>query len=123
MEKTGVTELLAAYRNGDDKALERAFEMVYADLRRLASFQLGSGPSATLNTTSLVNELYLKLVDRSRPSAADRAHFLALASRAMRQIIIDYARQRSTKKRGGDVDHIPLDSTEIAVYRITHTNC
>lgn len=75
--------------------------------------RLGSTP--TLSTTSLVNELYVKLVDRSQASANDRHHFLALASRTMRQIIVDYARERGAQKRGGGQLHIPLDATRIAV--------
>ena len=114
-EYAKITALLEAYQAGDDKALERAFAQVYGDLKRLASYQLRSGPKATINTTSLVNELYLKLVDRGQPAAQTRSHFLALASRAMRQIIIDYARSRGASKRGGDILHIPLDSNQIAI--------
>lgn len=115
MQGAGVTELLAAHRAGDEKALERAFAMVYADLRRAAHMQLGSGSTPTLNTTSLVNELYLKLVDRGQAQPNDRGHLLALASRAMRQIIIDYARERQAKKRGGGEAHVPLSKVQISV--------
>lgn len=101
MHGSGVTELLAAHPAGDESALERAFALVYSELRRLAHRHLGAGSMPTLNTTSLVNELYLKLVDRGDTSPNDRGHFMAIASRAMRQIIIDYARDRATQKRGG----------------------
>lgn len=115
MHGTGVTELLAAHRAGDESALERAFALVYSELRRLAHRQLGGGSLPTLNTTSLVNELYLKLVDRSDTSPNDRAHFMAIASRAMRQIIIDYARDRATQKRGGGVKHVTLERSDVSV--------
>lgn len=110
-----VTELLAAHRAGDGEALDRAFAFVYDDLRRAASAQLRRNASPTLNTTGLVNEAYLRLVDGSRASPADRNHFLALAARAMRYIIIDYARKRSAAKRGGEARHVSLDDTDIAI--------
>jgi RNA polymerase sigma factor (TIGR02999 family) len=106
---------LAAHRAGDGSALERAFVLVYSELRRLAHRQLGGGSMPTLNTTGLVNELYLKLVDRSNTYPNDRGHFMAIASRAMRQIIIDYARDRATRKRGGGVRHVSLDKAQISV--------
>lgn len=115
MQGLQVTQLLAAHRAGDGQALERAFALVYDDLRRVASAQLRRGSSPTLNTTSLVNEAYVRLVDRNQAAPTDRAHFLALAARAMRHIVIDYARERSAKKRGGAVHHIRLDDAEIAV--------
>lgn len=115
MVAPSITQLLGDYRAGDASALDRAFAIVYDDLRRLASRQLRFGSTPTLNTTSLVHELYVKLVDRSQASPNDRGHFLALASRAMRQIIIDYARERGARKRGGGQLHVPLDSNELAV--------
>jgi RNA polymerase sigma factor (TIGR02999 family) len=115
MESAPVTQLLAAHRAGDGQALDRAFSFVYDDLRRAASAQLRRGSSPTLNTTSLVNEAYLRLVDGNQAKPKDRAHFLALAARAMRYIIIDYARQRGAAKRGGAAQHIQLDENEIAI--------
>lgn len=115
MPSSQVTQLLAADRAGDRQALERAFVLVYDDLRRVASAQLRRGSSPTLNTTSLVHEAYVRLVDRNQATPTDRAHFLALAARAMRHIIIDYARERSAKKRGGAVHHVRLDDAEIAI--------
>jgi len=115
MEDQPVTGLLAAHRAGDDQALDRAFAFVYDDLRRAASAQLRRGASPTLNTTSLVNEAYLRLVDRAQAAPSDRTHFLALAARAMRFIIIDYARERSAAKRGGAAWHVQLDDLELAV--------
>jgi RNA polymerase sigma factor (TIGR02999 family) len=115
MESAPVTQLLAAHRAGDGQALDRAFSFVYDDLRRAASAQLRRGSSPTLNTTSLVNEAYLRLVDGNKAAPTDRAHFLALAARAMRYIVIDYARQRGAAKRGGSAQHVQLDDNEIAV--------
>jgi RNA polymerase sigma factor (TIGR02999 family) len=115
MEGATVTQLLAAGRAGDRDALDRAFSYVYEDLRRAASAQLRRGSSPTLNTTSLVNEAYLRLVDGASAAATDRAHFLAIAARAMRYIIIDYARERGAAKRGGKAPHLPLDDAEIAI--------
>ena len=114
MNSLPVTELLAAHRAGDDQALDRAFEFVYDDLRRAASAQLRRGSSPTLDTTSLVNEAYLRLVGKA-PAATDRSHFLAIAARAMRYIIIDYARKRGAAKRGGGAKHIQLDDAEVAI--------
>ena len=115
MDSAPVTQLLAAHRAGDDQALDQAFSFVYDDLRRAASAQLRRGSSPTLNTTSLVNEAYLRLVKGSEVAPSDRAHFLALAARAMRYIIIDYARQRGAAKRGGAAHHIQLDDSQIGI--------
>ena len=115
MDYSQVAQLLAAHRGGDTRALGRAFELVYEDLRHVASSQRWRGSSRTLNTTSLVHEAYIRLVDRTLAAPADRAHFLALAARAMRQIIVDYARERSALKRGGAIRHVQLDDTEIAI--------
>lgn len=110
-----ITELLAAHRDGNPDALGRAFAFVYDDLRQAARAQLRRGASPTLNTTSLVSEAYLRLVDGSRAFPGDRQHFLALAARAMRCVIIDYARERGAAKRGGGARHVPLDEVQIAV--------
>lgn len=98
--------VVVASRQGDADALSRAFEAAYDELRRVARRQLRRlRPGQTLTTTSLVHEAFVKLV-RSPIDTVDRAHFFALAARAMRQILVDYARQRRSLKRGGD--HAPL---------------
>ena len=104
-----VSDLLAAAAVGDDAAIDRLYPLVYDDLRRRASRQRAAllGP-ATLNTTALVHESYLKLA-ASPPEANDRGHFLAIAARAMRQAIITYAERRSAQKRGGGLPDVPLD--------------
>ena len=114
-----VTELLLAYRQGDGEAFGRIVPLVYDDLRRVARRQLGRGnPDRVLDTTSLVHESYLKMVDQKRVDWQDRGHFLACAAQAMRQVIITYARRRNAAKRGGgnmqqttlDADrHIAID--------------
>jgi RNA polymerase sigma factor (TIGR02999 family) len=102
--------LLAAARGGDRAAYDRVFAHVYAELRRIASRQAARfADSATLSTTALVHETYLKLAGDRVVAAADREHFFALAARAMRQILIDHARGRTRQKRGGGAAHVPLD--------------
>jgi len=97
-----VTRLLVAYRDGDRQALDRLVPMLYDDLRRIASSHVRRGPSGhTLQTTALVHEAYLRLVDQSRANWQDRHHFLSVCARAMRQIVISNARRHSAAKRGG----------------------
>jgi RNA polymerase sigma factor (TIGR02999 family) len=107
---TAVTALLEAAREGDRAASDRVFAIVYEELRREASRQaMRFGAGATLSTTALVNEAYLKLGGATGVAANDRVHFFALAARAMRQILIDHARHGDRKKRGGGVAVLPLD--------------
>ena len=109
---------LAAARTGDDRAFAEVFEATYDELRRLARRQLRSlRPGETLATTALVNEAYLKLV--RRPAGyQDKTHFFALAARAMRQILVDYARERHARKRGGDRRQTTLDDATLSVETI-----
>jgi len=98
-----VTQLLQAVREGDAQALDRLVPLVYEELRSLAKRELYSEqPGHTLHATALVHEAYLKLAGSSMP-ASDRAHFLAIAARAMRQVLVDHARRRKAVKRGGDM--------------------
>jgi RNA polymerase sigma factor (TIGR02999 family) len=113
-----VTQLLAAHSGGDREAFAELFQILYADLRRRAIRQLGAwGGCRKLNTTSLVNEAYLKLVDQKQLSSLDRGHFLAIAANAMSNIIVDYARARLASKRGSGRTNLSLDweAHEIAV--------
>ncbi len=103
-----ITSLLAAWRAGDGSAFDRLLPLVYDELRGRAHRQLGHGAGQTLSTTALVHECYLKLVDDGQRSYADRAHFLAVATRAMRQILVDHVRRRRAAKRGGGADDIAL---------------
>jgi RNA polymerase sigma factor (TIGR02999 family) len=110
MRVLDTTQLLAAARAGDKSAEARLFDAVYADLHRLAQRHLrASGPDAQ-HATSLVHEVYLRLARGGALALNDRTHFFAVASRAMRQIVIDHVRGRLTDKRGGGVEPLPLDS-------------
>jgi len=112
-----ITELLEQARTGDANARDRVFESVYAELRRLAHRQLaGQGNGRTLDTTGLVHECYLCLAGAQGP-IRDRGHFFALAARVMRQVIVDYARERLALKRGGGARAIPVDDVEVAEER------
>jgi RNA polymerase sigma factor (TIGR02999 family) len=105
-----ITELLLAHRGGRADALDRLVPLVYEDLRRVARGQLRRHrPGDSMNTTGLVHEAYVRLVDQSRASYRDRGHFFAVCAVAMRQIIVDYARGRGRQKRGGDQVVVPLD--------------
>jgi RNA polymerase sigma factor (TIGR02999 family) len=108
-----VTRLLQAAVGGDQDALDRLVPLVYEDLRRLAHRQLGrEGGGHTLQTTGLVHEAYLKLAGGSGGGAVNRAHFLAIAARAMRQVLVDYARRRKAEKRGGGMVYVTLNDGE-----------
>jgi RNA polymerase sigma factor (TIGR02999 family) len=101
MDAPDVTALLEASRRGDRAALDRLFEGLYAELRRVAHRQLRRGrPGETLSTTAVVHEAYLKLTQGRSLSIEDQGHFMALAARAMRQVIVDVARRRQADKRG-----------------------
>jgi len=98
-----VPELLERLRAGDEPALNELVTVLYSELRRVASRHLrGERTGHTLQTTALVHEVYLKLAGDSDCGFNDRAHFLSVASRVMRQVLVDYARARATKKRAGD---------------------
>ncbi len=105
-----VTQLLLAWSQGDQGAFDRLVPLVHAELSRLAHYYMG-GQSVghTLQTTALVNEAYLRLVDLSQVSWQNRAHFFAVSARLMRRILIDFARSRNNLKRGGGVQQVALD--------------
>lgn len=109
--ETNVTVLLNAMGSGDPGALDRLFPMVYDELiQRAARERRRLGGHATLNTTALVHEAYVKLARNADGAYASRAHFYAVAAKAMRHIYLDHAKRKLTVKRGGGVDHVPLDS-------------
>lgn len=114
-EKADVTELLVAFRGGDRDAFDRLLPLVYDDLRRVARRQRWRSHGHTLDTTSLVHESYLKMVDQEKVDWQDRAHFLAVSARAMRQVIISYARKKGAAKRGAGSIRETLDEGRIAV--------
>jgi RNA polymerase sigma factor (TIGR02999 family) len=109
-----VTQLLQQWSQGDDAAVVELTPLVYEELRRLAHhFMEGQRPNHTLQTTALVNEAYLRLADQTNPSWKNRAHFFAVAARAMRQIVVDYARSYQSQKRGGGAVKVELDEAAI----------
>ncbi len=104
-----VTQLLLAWNEGDERALEKLVPFVYKELRRLAQRRMRlERPDHTLQTTALINEAYLRLVDVHNVHWHNRAHFFALCARLMRRILVDYARTRQCAKRGGGVQPIGL---------------
>ena len=106
-----ITELLLAWSSGEASALDRLIPLVYAELRRLAHRYMRDQPlDHTLETSALINEAYLRLVDSSRVRWQDRAHFLAVAAQAMRRILVDYARSRKAQRRGGNCQRISLEA-------------
>lgn len=108
LDRSAIAELLRLAAEGDRAAFDRLMPLLYADLRRIAHGQLGRiRPGQTLDTTALVHEAYLKLADHAG-AYADRGHFFAVSARAMRQILVDYARRRGASKRGGDQAAAPL---------------
>ncbi len=104
-----VTRLIQAARQGEADALERLIPLVYDELRALARRQLGhERPGHTLQATGLVHEAYVKLAGGGPLDASDRAHFLAIAARAMRQVLVDHARKKMAAKRGGGWERTTL---------------
>lgn len=108
---TDVTGLLQAWQAGDEHAFGILLELVYQDLRRAAHrYMINERLSHTLQTTALIHEAYLRLIDVRRMNFQDRAHFLAVCAQLMRRILIESARDRKAKKRGGNQVHLSLDS-------------
>jgi RNA polymerase sigma factor (TIGR02999 family) len=109
-----VTELLLAWNSGDELALEKLMPLVYDELHRLAHRYLGGERQGhLLQTTALVNEAYLRLVDSSRVQWQNRAHFFAVSAQLMRRVLVDFARARNYQKRGGAAVQISLDEVLI----------
>ena len=114
-----ITSQLLAWRAGEASAQESLFPLVYAELRRIAHRQMaGERSEHTLDTTGLVHEAYLKLVDRTRADWTDRSHFFAVAATAMRRVLVDSARRYRSEKRGGAPRRVSLtDSMLVAEQR------
>jgi len=105
-----VTELLRAWREGEEEALAKLTPLVYQELHRAARrYMVGERAGHTLQTTALINEVYLRLVDVKGVDWQNRAHFFAVCAQLMRRILIDFARSRGYQKRGGGAHHLPLD--------------
>jgi RNA polymerase sigma factor (TIGR02999 family) len=113
VDSADIAGLLQALEGGDREALNALFPLVYGELSRLAHRQRRRWDGdLTLTTTVLVHETYLRLAGRARVSAESRAHFLAIAARAMRQILCNYARDRRRQKRGGALPHLSLEAAD-----------
>lgn len=109
-----VTQLLVSWGNGNKDALDKLIPLVYAELRRLARRYMGrESPGHTLQTSALINEAYMKLVDQRNVQWQNRAHFFAVAAQVMRHILIDHARSRRYAKRGAGARKISLDDTAV----------
>jgi len=111
-----VTRLLKDLSRGTNDSVDRLFPLVYEDLRRMAAgFMRRERSPNTLQTTALVHEAYLRLVDQREANWQDKAHFLRIAAQAMRRILVDHARARLRQKRGGSVEHVPFDEQLISM--------
>jgi RNA polymerase sigma factor (TIGR02999 family) len=113
--QTTFTSLLGRARQGDAPAVGELFTLVYDQLKRMARMQRRQRAELTLNTTALVHEAFIKLAGRERLAVRDRAHFLAVAAMAMRQILLDHARRRLAGKRGGGAHSISFDDIQTAL--------
>jgi RNA polymerase sigma factor (TIGR02999 family) len=106
--KTDLNTLIQAVRAGDSEALGQLYACLIPELRRIAHARLRDGASGALNTTALVNESYERFAGSAQLNLNNRVHFLAYASKVMRSIIVDYAREHFSQRRGGDAPHIAL---------------
>jgi RNA polymerase sigma factor (TIGR02999 family) len=105
-----ITRLLHAWAEGDERALDTLMPLVYDELHRAAHFHMSrEAADHTLQTTALVNEVYLRLLGTRAVDWQDRSHFHAVCATLMRRILTDFARARKTQKRGGSAEHVPLD--------------
>ena len=110
-----VSQLLRAWSNGEPTAADRLMPLVYEELRRMARRQMrGQRAGHTLQTTALIHEAYLRLVNESDVGWQNRAHFFGVAAKAMRHILVDHARSRQAAKRGGGARHVTLDEAAVA---------
>lgn len=117
--REAVTALLLRWRQGDKAALDRMVPLVYDELRRVARARLKAERGHSLQTTALVHEAYMRLVDLDRMTIHSRTHFFAVAARLMREILVDHARRRLAGKRGGDVTIVRLEDVSPAAKTST----
>jgi RNA polymerase sigma-70 factor, ECF subfamily len=112
-----VTQLLIEWRDGDETALDRLIPIVYDEMRRLARYYMRrERREHTLQTTALINEAYIRLVDHKGMRWQNRAHFYAVAAQAMRRVLVDHARSRHYEKRGGGARIVELDEAAAVAY-------
>jgi RNA polymerase sigma factor (TIGR02999 family) len=111
-----VTQLLQAWSEGDERALDKLMPLVYRELHRLAQrYMAHERPGHTLQTTALVNEAYLRLVDAGKVNFQNRAHFFAVSAQLMRRILVEFARRHGSQKRGGEAQRVSLEES-LVVY-------
>lgn len=109
-----VTQLLVDWNNGDQTALDKVIPLVYDELRRMAHHYMArENPDHTLQTTALVNDAYLRLIDQNRTNWQNRAQFFGIAAQLMRRILVDHARGHAYAKRGGGAIQVPLDEATV----------
>ncbi|MGZ7042209.1 MAG: sigma-70 family RNA polymerase sigma factor [Thermoanaerobaculia bacterium] len=112
-----ITQLLLAWNGGDGQALDRLMPLVQDELHRLAHhYMAGERPGHALQTTALINEAYLRLIDSSRVRWQNRSHFFAVSAQLMRRILVDVARARNKLKRGGDAVQVSLDDVMVVPH-------
>jgi len=113
MSTAPITALVHEYANGNKAALERLLPLLYSELHRIAEKHMRNEPAGhTLQPTALVHEMYARLSDQNPPNVQDRVHFLSVAARVMRQILIDHARTKYAHKRGGRQEKFTLDEAQ-----------
>jgi len=113
--RADITQLLQAWNQGDRGAIEKLVPLVYDELHRLAQrYMADERPEHTLQTTELVNEAYMRLVDSAHANWESRAHFFGVCAQVMRRILVDWARSRQAEKRGGEVPPVQLDEAMVA---------
>jgi RNA polymerase sigma factor (TIGR02999 family) len=115
LDKNDITEMLAAWNDGNKDALNRLMPLIYPEFRRIARQYLGRRPGESLESAALANEVYLKLTSAGSIQCENRTHFLALCAQMMRRILVDHARRRRSAKRGGDAFQVPLDEMLLEV--------
>jgi RNA polymerase sigma factor (TIGR02999 family) len=112
--KHDITQLLQAWSEGDERALEKLIPLVYRELHRMAQrYMAHQSPGHTLQTTALVNEAYLRLVDAGKMNFKNRAHFFGVSAQVMRSILVDFARRQGSQKRGGEVQRVSLEESMV----------
>src|SRR5688500_6548941 len=115
-QSKSITKMLRRWSDGDREALDNLLPLVYDELHRQAArYMRRERTGHTLQTSALINEAYLKLIDQRETNWESRTHFFAIAAQAMRRILVDYARKKYSGKRGGAVKDLPLDEVMLAV--------
>ena len=113
--------MLLAWREGDQEAFDRLVPLVYAELRRLAhGYMRGERPGHSLQTTALIHEAFLRLVDAPQMRWQNRSHFFAVSAQVMRRVLVDVARSERSLKRGGDCEHVAFDEALVISQHDQH---